>query len=1251
MGGSFTYEYLGQAGNSYKYKLKIQMFRDCQNSTTPFDQTIRVGIYNNNFSKNKYDITSINLKSETTVNPPSGGSNCSFVPNVCIRKGYYEKIVYLPYSSTGYHLLHQRCCRNNLTNLAAHMGQSYYAFIPAQSYQNNSPYFSGIPTPYICANDTINISYSAIDPDGDSLVYSFVRPNAGGTVNDPAPYPSSNLSLPLTKVYYASSYSFTKPFGITGISSINHNTGLVKLMSPQAGLYAIAVEVKEYRNAVLLSSVIRDIELIILNCPKNDLPKLLIKGGVTSFTIEEGDIIGFDIKYTDKDSMYFTHEGGLFGGSSSNVSSPYATLSDVNGKDTIKTAFLWQTSCNHGRSNPYFFTVTVKDNGCPYKTTIDVFQIKVDPFTGPDSIRGAVNVCEYDSGLTYVVYGLSDNSHVNWQVSGGTIKSGQGTDTIIVDWGSSGSGILKVYETSRFGCGPELQTFGVNIYKLPEANAGKDRIICSRDTIILGDSLADTNNTYIWSPSDFLNDTSLANPQLTIKNITHFQLRKKYYLTVKNKNDCISTDSVLITINPEPDTFNISGSIVPCYKGIFEYKAPKKLSSTFYWTLDGGTQMSGANSYAINILWTDSIKGKISVVESNTYGCIGDTSKLDVKIIRPQIKIIGPNVVCPNVVNVDFSVKESLGSTYQWKVYLATRTDFGSKNAIKVSFPDSGIARITAIETTKEGCVSDSATKEVIISYHLETSDIFGDTNLCAYTLNEPYNVLNVNGSNYNWKINGGNIIWGNGKNEIGVNWAKEQIALLQVFETSYDSVNNKYCYGDTVYQKIVLNPLPNTSPINGNFDICEFDTFTYSVQGFQNSIYVWEIDDSNIVFSGQYSNTIEVYWQGKGDFTLSVLEITKDSCTNKIIDTIVHVHPIPTTSQIFGDSTICFPDNSNKEYSVNGFTNSSFNWTINGGIFTSQDGKYKIFAEWLSPPSGYIQVQETSEWGCIGEIKNKVVSIDSLFPNIKVVTTKIENDLETKISWELINDQYYNRKTLLFKGNPKYRDTWNLVDSFPKNVLEYVDKNVLTHEFFYDYIIAVSNVCSDRFESSIHRSILLKGNKTTEFDIKLSWNDYIGWKNGVERYDIYRRVNDVETFNLYNKGNIDTTASITVGLDGRKQCYRIVAVQKNNENLQSWSNEICFEYDPVLHIPTAFTPNNDGLNDTFKVKAFNLSKFNMIIFNRWGEKVFSTNSTKEGWDGYYKGNACDIGTYIVIIQYEGNTPNHLYKGTITLIK
>ncbi|MBS1774161.1 MAG: gliding motility-associated C-terminal domain-containing protein [Bacteroidetes bacterium] len=66
-----------------------------------------------------------------------------------------------------------------------------------------------------------------------------------------------------------------------------------------------------------------------------------------------------------------------------------------------------------------------------------------------------------------------------------------------------------------------------------------------------------------------------------------------------------------------------------------------------------------------------------------------------------------------------------------------------------------------------------------------------------------------------------------------------------------------------------------------------------------------------------------------------------------------------------------------------------------------------------------------------------------------------------------------------------------------------------------------------------------------------------------------------------------------------------------------------------MFSYPNAFTPNGDGINDRFKVILYgNATEYLFSIYNRWGQQVFSTQNPKEGWDGYFKGQSCELGVY-----------------------
>ena len=87
--------------------------------------------------------------------------------------------------------------------------------------------------------------------------------------------------------------------------------------------------------------------------------------------------------------------------------------------------------------------------------------------------------------------------------------------------------------------------------------------------------------------------------------------------------------------------------------------------------------------------------------------------------------------------------------------------------------------------------------------------------------------------------------------------------------------------------------------------------------------------------------------------------------------------------------------------------------------------------------------------------------------------------------------------------------------------------------------------------------------------------------------------------------------------------------------------------------IPSAFTPNGDGLNDIFRPTCIKFQDIiDFSVYNRWGQQVFYSNTFKKGWDGTFNGVPQDVGTYFyVIIVAKSGGNNVIYKGDVTLIR
>lgn len=93
------------------------------------------------------------------------------------------------------------------------------------------------------------------------------------------------------------------------------------------------------------------------------------------------------------------------------------------------------------------------------------------------------------------------------------------------------------------------------------------------------------------------------------------------------------------------------------------------------------------------------------------------------------------------------------------------------------------------------------------------------------------------------------------------------------------------------------------------------------------------------------------------------------------------------------------------------------------------------------------------------------------------------------------------------------------------------------------------------------------------------------------------------------------------------------------------------------IWFPNAFSPDNDGINESFKpVIMGTLSSYQILIYNRWGQELYESNDSYAGWDGKFQGSTCATGQYVYIVKFAiGTSPATLKqgikRGLVTLIK
>jgi len=223
---------------------------------------------------------------------------------------------------------------------------------------------------------------------------------------------------------------------------------------------------------------------------------------------------------------------------------------------------------------------------------------------------------------------------------------------------------------------------------------------------------------------------------------------------------------------------------------------------------------------------------------------------------------------------------------------------------------------------------------------------------------------------------------------------------------------------------------------------------------------------------------------------------------------------------------------------------------------------------------------------------------------------------------------------------------------------------SVFTNDSSYYYIRATDSCGNTSLPSAIARPILLTAANHDNQYALINWTPYEYWPTvppsggfrGVAlSYQIQVLQNgsftgyfDTPDTNYTDNAFFDST------LSSSQRCYRIEAIQNGGNHATSYSNIVCVPYLPTFWVPTAFTPNGDGLNDVFKVTAIGISSsaFSLKIFNAWGEFIFQSTDPNQGWDGTFHGKPSPEGPYLYIItatMNENKTINT--SGTLNLMR
>jgi gliding motility-associated-like protein len=644
VGGEIYYDYLGN--NQYKITLKV--YRDCYNGVPPLDNPAHIDIFDK--FGNVVKTREIALLSLTNISP-SINNPCITPPNnVCVEEGIYEFTETLPPINGGYYIVYQRCCRNNtILNLISPggVGATYWEHIPGPevTFPNSSPRFKSFPPIFICNGININFDHSAIDPDGDVLVYSLCNayngldgccplvsssggsPSPGTYCSSPPPSCPTNCSPPpYTSVPYLPPYSGTYPLASSPAINIHPNTGLLTGVPNLNGQWVVSVCVSEYRNGQLIGIHQREFQFNVTNCNVQV---------VSAIQSQKQKCDGLTVTFINQSigaNTYFWNFGDP------------TTLAD--------TSHLPNPSYTYPDTGVYQVTLIANPNKPCSDTSVKTFYVY--PKFQPQLVSPPPQ-CLTNNSFSFQVTGQYANyTQFNWNFGSNAIPAVSSASVPTnVHFTTSGNIPITVTVTQQ-PCDTVLTT---NVQIIPPPNISATpptATVCEKSKLLISidgeninganfqwnfsngstsfDSIASVifNSSGIYSFSVYIHTTGVCDAIFNVTAVNSITVYPKPYANF------IFTPTITTIFDPEITFTDAS------YPGMFE--SNNAYNVHWYWNLGDGNDITDALQFIHS--YSDYGEYPVNLIVTNNYGCIDTVVKK--VIILPEYRFWVPNVFTPN---------------------------------------------------------------------------------------------------------------------------------------------------------------------------------------------------------------------------------------------------------------------------------------------------------------------------------------------------------------------------------------------------------------------------------------------------------------------------------------------------------------------------------------------------------------------------------------------------------------------------
>ncbi|MCS6820478.1 MAG: gliding motility-associated C-terminal domain-containing protein [Microscillaceae bacterium] len=624
---------------------------------------------------------------------------------------------------------------------------------------------------------------------------------------------------------------------------------------------------------------------------------------------------------------------------------------------------------NNGASGVVTIQVTDTATGCKSTASNTANPTTVIPSPTPNITPNKPSACLNGE----VVYTTPNSSNTfTWSIIGGqgTIVSGQGTNSITVQWTGGTVGTVQLVEAN-----PNCSVTVTNT--LPINTPPTTSITPSLTQVCLGNSVNYTvppiaGATYAWS---ILNGTGTITGQGTNQITVQWTggTSGVVQVVVTDANSCSTTASntsnpTILQSIPTPNIVVPNPNTV-CV-GVPVTYSTTATGNTFTWSILSGTGniISGQGTNQITVIWTaPGTDGVVQVQETNSAGCSATVnSNANPTTIQPAGGTLtltqpNPNQVCQGS-TVLYSVNGT--GTFNWTIS-SNGTILSGQGTYQIAVRwDSGTQGIVQVQQTGgSGCPANAnnLSNPTIINSPVANSITLPNPNVVCAGGSLTYSVPNAPNHTYNWSIiSGVGTITGQGTHQISVQWLAGTQGIVQVVVTNTSTGCSATISNQS--QPTTINPIPvATFYLPTPNSVCLGGSLSYSVTNISGATYLWSILNGTGTITGQGTNQISVLWTAGTTGVVQVVITASTGCSTTLnnANNPSTLNPLPTPNITASTSSVCvgIPMTYSTPASANNFT-----WLIltGTGTITAGQGTNQITVIWTVAGTGTVQVVET---------------------------------------------------------------------------------------------------------------------------------------------------------------------------------------------------------------------------------------------------------------------------------------------------